>query len=87
MELRKIWIKITKYNFSLGVDEVSMMTSLQSTSAVKETLRALVEDVMKVDLKRHHRILDEGMEEDDYKESILSLRSLMDNYDDGSGPL
>jgi len=61
-----------------------VMTSLQSTSAIHQTLKSLLDNVKTVDVKCYHKLLGNGLEEDDYKESINNLNDMMDNYDDDS---
>ena len=65
-----------------GVETVPMMTSLQSNSGVKQPLEQMCTDVMKVDTKKVlHRFLDTGLEEDEIKETVENLRTLVEYYD------
>ncbi|KAL5004628.1 hypothetical protein ScPMuIL_018084 [Solemya velum] len=64
-----------------GVESVPMLTSLQSTPDVTQMLRHLHKEASQLNIKKHHRFLEAGLEEDDYTETLSSLLALCKQYD------
>ena len=64
----------------MGVEEVPMMTSLQSSAGLAATLDCLHGAASKMNMKKHHRYLEAGIEEDDYTYTLDNLMSLREAY-------
>lgn len=62
------------------VDSVPVMTSLQSTPAAGEVIQHLYEAAAKMNIKKHHRYMSAGLEQDDYEEVLANLKALAANY-------
>ncbi|XP_014775446.1 protein misato homolog 1 [Octopus bimaculoides] len=62
------------------VSTVPVMSSLQSTKDSGEMVGMLYEEAKKVNLKRFHRFLAAGLEEDEFKECLNELANLSENY-------
>ena len=58
-----------------------MMTSLQTSPAAQEMLSHLVKEASKVDIRKCHGFLEDGMEQDEYSEALGSLESLAHCYE------
>lgn len=69
---------------SPGVNSVPVITCLQSTQNVKPLLDHLVEESSKLDLRKYHKFLDSGLEEDEYRESVENLKLLGQCYESSS---
>ncbi|XP_029645942.1 protein misato homolog 1 [Octopus sinensis] len=63
-----------------AVSTVPAMSSLQSTKDSGEMVGMLYEEAKKVNLKRFHRFLAAGLEEDEFKECLNELANLSENY-------
>ncbi|XP_052797879.1 protein misato homolog 1-like isoform X2 [Mya arenaria] len=63
-----------------GVESVPMMTSLQSTPELGTLIDSLYQAASKINMKKHHKYLACGMEEDDYAETLSSLMALRQCY-------
>ncbi|XP_078697673.1 protein misato homolog 1-like [Branchiostoma floridae x Branchiostoma belcheri] len=70
-----------------GVEKVPAMTSLSSPSGLQGCLTALHGEVEKLDIRRFHRFLDAGLEEDEFKEAVESLRRLARTYQTGDNEM
>ena len=70
-----------------AVEEIPIMTSLQSTNDVLPHINSMLTEVNKLNIKKFHRFLDAGLEEDDYKETLNNLESLQNCYIDNSDML
>lgn len=64
----------------VGVESVPVMTSLQSSPELKGVVEQLHGAAAKMNIKKHHRYLAGGIEEDDYVEVLDNLQSLANNY-------
>ncbi|XP_045177352.2 protein misato homolog 1-like [Mercenaria mercenaria] len=62
------------------VDSVPMITSLQCTPDAGIVIRQLYDAVSRMNIKKHHRHLSAGLEEDDYEEILANLEVLAANY-------
>ncbi|XP_060570649.1 protein misato homolog 1-like, partial [Ruditapes philippinarum] len=62
------------------VDSVPMLTSLQSTPEAGDVIRQLYESAAKMNIKKHHRYMSAGLEEDDYQETLDNLKALVTCY-------
>ena len=62
------------------VDSVPMLTSLQSTPEAGDVIGQLYESAAKMNIKKHHRYVSAGLEEDDYEETLANLKALALNY-------
>ena len=62
------------------VNEIPMMTSLQCTSGVGGVVDQLYDAAIKMNIKKHHRYLELGLEEEDYSEALDNLKTLGSNY-------
>lgn len=56
------------------------MTSLQSSPAVKHLLKSLLTEARKLDIHKFHGYLEEGLEEDEFKEHLQDLEQLVPCY-------
>ena len=65
----------------LGVDSVPVMTSLQSTPSVGNMITNLHQHASSLDISKLHKFTDAGLELDEFKESLDSLKSLAHNYE------
>nr|XP_054754974.1 protein misato homolog 1-like [Lytechinus pictus] len=63
-----------------GVESIPLMTSLQSSPAVKNLLSCLLTEARKLDIHKFHGYLEEGLEEDEYKEHLNDLEQLIPCY-------
>ncbi|XP_030832931.1 protein misato homolog 1 [Strongylocentrotus purpuratus] len=63
-----------------GVESIPAMTSLQSSPAVKHLLKSLLTEARKLDIHKFHGYLEEGLEEDEFKEHLQDLEQLMPCY-------
>ena len=63
------------------------MTSLQSTSSAGNLLQHLLEETDRLDIKKFHKFMDAGMEEDDFKETLNSLRTIRQIYEQAAGDM
>lgn len=59
---------------------MSVATSLQSSTEASKIIEKLLELCSKIDIRKYHRILDHGLEHDEFKESLNSLETLVQNY-------
>ena len=59
------------------------MTSMQSTAEVGVLLNALHTSAAKLNIKKHTRFLEAGLEEDDYWSTLEELSALEHCYDYG----
>ena len=64
------------------VKSIPVMTSLQSSTSIQSLLTGLIEFTKKFPMHRFSRILNSGLEEDEYKEIISQLHSLNECYSD-----
>lgn len=62
------------------VDSMPMITSLQSSPEAGGVIQCLCDAAAKMNIKKHHRYLSAGLEEDDYCEVLANLQSLAANY-------
>ncbi|XP_033750191.1 protein misato homolog 1-like [Pecten maximus] len=67
-----------------GVESVPVMTSLQITSDTAQLLHTLHTEATKLNIRKHHRYLDAGMEEDDYVEILGDIENLRRCYEQPS---
>lgn len=65
-----------------GVDSVPVMSSIQSTKDSGKMVGELYTEAKKINIKRFHRFLATGLEEDEFKETLEELINLSENYDD-----
>ena len=56
------------------------MTSLQSTSSVGNLINNLHQHASSLDVNKFHKFTEAGLEADEFKESLDSLKSLAHNY-------
>ncbi len=78
--VQKLMSSNKKWPF-VGVETVPAMTSLQVTSSCGILLNTLHTQAAKFNIKKFHRYLESGMEEDDYKEIMNSIQTSAHNYD------
>ncbi|GAB1607555.1 protein misato homolog 1-like [Argonauta hians] len=65
-----------------AVTSVPTITSLQSCSQSGHMISQLYEEAKKVQLKRFHRFLSAGLEEEEFKDCLDELANLAENYSD-----
>ncbi|KAL3866642.1 hypothetical protein ACJMK2_043926 [Sinanodonta woodiana] len=65
---------------TVDVGSVPVMTSLQSSPEIEGLLEELYKAAKSLDIKKHHRYIDAGLDEDEYLETLNSLMSLSRNY-------
>lgn len=65
-----------------GVDSIPVMSCIQSTKESGKMVGELYEEAKKINIKRFHRFLSTGLEEDEFKETLNELANLGENYDD-----
>ena len=63
-----------------GVESMPMMTSLQCNTGVGEVITHLHSAAVKMNIKKHHKFIEMGLEEDDYAEIVNNLEVLAGNY-------
>lgn len=63
-----------------GVETVPMMTSMQSSPDTAVLLNTLHSDAKKLNIRKHTRFLEAGLEEDDYQEILQDFVSLEKCY-------
>ena len=63
-----------------GVESVPTMTSLQCSTGVGGVLRQLHSAAVKMNIKKHHKFIEMGLEEDDYVDTVHNLEVLAGNY-------
>lgn len=61
-----------------------MMTSLQSTLDIHQLLGTLHTEASKLNIRKHHRYLEAGLEEDEYVEILCNIDSLKHCYEENS---
>jgi len=64
-----------------GVDSVPVMTSLQSSRAAGRHVRDLLTLARKLDVRRLHKVIDAGLEADEFGEVLESLETVASCYD------
>lgn len=57
------------------------MTSLQNSPEVSTFLQDLHGEAKKVNIRKHHQFLENGLEEDDFSESLEHIETLFQCYD------
>ncbi|CAE1330132.1 Protein misato homolog 1 [Acanthosepion pharaonis] len=65
-----------------GVNSIPVMSCIQSTKESGKMVGELYEEAKKINIKRFHRFLSTGLEEDEFKETLNELANLSENYDD-----
>ena len=65
----------------VGVNSGPIMTSLQATHDMKNYLRDMLDSVKKFNIKKFHKFLEAGLEEDDYQETLVRLEAAHDLYE------
>ncbi len=65
-----------------GVDRVPVMTSLQCTQSVGDLLTKLHDYSSRLNIAKFHKYLEAGLEADEFKETLDSLKTLAENYED-----
>ncbi|XP_060066372.1 protein misato homolog 1-like [Ylistrum balloti] len=65
-----------------GVESVPMMSSLQISPDIAELLSTLHTEASKLNIRKHHRYLAAGMEEDDYMEILGDIENLRRCYEE-----
>ena len=63
-----------------GVESVPMMTSLQCNTGVGGVIGHLHSAAVKMNIKKHHKYIEMGLEEDEYLEAVDNLHALAGNY-------
>ncbi|ELU05985.1 hypothetical protein CAPTEDRAFT_160708 [Capitella teleta] len=63
-----------------GVESVPLLTSLQSSSGVSAILDQMLQRTKKVELRKLHRCEKAGLDEDAFKECVVRLQSLHEEY-------
>ena len=61
-----------------------MMTSVQSTPGVTGLLDTLHTEGCRLNIKKHHRYLEAGLDEDDYQETLNEIAALKLCYNNKS---
>ena len=70
-----------------GVESVPLMTTVKSSRAVHGHLESLLTAAARLDLHRLHRVLESGVERDDYCETLNTLRSHCQLYETDCGEM
>lgn len=73
------------FNPPATVKSIPVLTSLQSSSLLQGTLRALHDEVSKLDVRRWASYFTRGLEQEDYLEALQELRTLAQCYKDDIG--
>ncbi|XP_050403855.2 protein misato homolog 1 isoform X2 [Patella vulgata] len=63
-----------------GVEKVPVMTSLQSSSEISNLFTSLHEETSRFNIRKNHRFLDEGLDEDAFKVVLDNLQTLGSCY-------
>lgn len=69
-----------KQGRDIRVESTPVITSVQCTPELEDVLHSLHKPAAKMNIKKHHRYIAGGLEEDDYVEVLESLKSLANNY-------
>ena len=64
-----------------GVESVPVMTSLQSSRSAGRHLDDLLMLARKLDIRRLHKVIDAGLEADEYREVMESLQTVASCYE------
>lgn len=56
-----------------GVDTVPMMTSMQSSPDCAQLLNTLYTEAKKLNIRKHTRYLESGLEEDEFQDMLQEL--------------
>lgn len=62
------------------VESVPMVTSLQSTCEIAGMVEELYDAASKMKIKKHHRYIAAGLEEEDFDEVLDNIKTLASNY-------
>ena len=62
------------------VDSVPVITSVQGTPEIQTLVDKLYTTAVKMNIKKHHRYIAGGLEEDDYSEVLENLKTLAKTY-------
>ncbi|ESO92553.1 hypothetical protein LOTGIDRAFT_120630 [Lottia gigantea] len=65
-----------------GVESVPMMTSLQSSKEIYNLIHSLYTETTRFDIRKHHRFLQSGLDEDMYRDVLDNLQTLSTAYID-----
>lgn len=71
----------------VNVESVPVMTALQSSSGCQDMVKSLHAAAGKLNLKKHNRYIEQGLEEDEYIEVVNNLETLAGNYNTETNPL
>lgn len=63
-----------------GVESVPMISLLQSSQSAGQHLTDLLTSARKLDIRRLHRVIDAGLEADEYTEVLESLQTVARCY-------
>lgn len=66
--------------FVIGVDTVPVMTSMQSSPDTAQLLSTLYTEAKKLNIRKHTRYLETGLEEDEYQEILQDIADLQKCY-------
>jgi len=66
---------------------VPVMTVVQSSRSVRGHLEDLLSETLKLDIRRLHRETEAGLEADEIRENIDTLRTHCQLYDDDNGDM
>ncbi|XP_064609443.1 protein misato homolog 1-like [Liolophura sinensis] len=75
------WLSDTLRSDQTGVDSVPIMTSLQNSPEAGTFLQELHGEAKKINIRKHHQFLENGLEEDDFRESLEHIQTLFQCYD------
>jgi hypothetical protein len=71
------------FSFPTEIDELPVMTAVQTSSELSNTLENLHTNVSRIKIAKIPRFNDTGLETEDYKEVLEQLLVFKEQYDEG----
>lgn len=71
-----------KFNLFVDINELPVMTAVQTSNELSNTLENLHTNVSRVKIAKIPRFIDSGLETEDYKEILEQLLVFKEQYDE-----